>query len=185
MPRTAGRDLRAVLVATTLEIVEAEGAEAVTIARVAQACEVSVAAPYHHVRGRAGLLAAVADEGFALLGAEMAAARSGAPRQRLVEAGVAYVSFAVAHPHLFRLMFDASARGPAGRAAPAVLGELSALLEPLELLVSRKVALRTAWALVHGAAMLRVGGMRAVVDDDSPQRVREELEALLSGLLRR
>lgn len=177
-------DLRAELVAATAGIVERDGAGAVTIARVAQQCGVSVAAPYRHFAGKSALLGAVAAQGFAQLGGALAAAarQQSAPADRLVEAGVAYVGFATEHPHLFTLMFDAPERDSSPE-APQALAGLGALVAALNLTVPADVALRATWAIAHGEAALRVGGMRTFTDDDSVDRLRTDLRALLGGIL--
>ncbi|QIK73655.1 TetR/AcrR family transcriptional regulator [Propioniciclava coleopterorum] len=178
-------ELRADLLAATRALVEAEGTHAVTIARVARACDVSVAAPYRHFANKAALLGAVAADGYAALGSEMAAAagRAGSPADRLVAAGVAYVGFAIAHPDLFALMFDRDLRDP-HPAAHAVLEGLAALIDSQDLAVPPEVALRDAWALAHGLATLRIGGMATFTRDDSPARLERDLRGLLSGILR-
>lgn len=177
-------ELRADLLAATRALVESEGTQAVTIARVARACDVSVAAPYRHFANKAALLGAVAAEGYAALGAAMdAAARAGSPADRLVAAGVAYVGFATAHPDLFALMFDRDLRD-SHPAARAVLEGLAALIDAQDLAVPPEVALRDTWALAHGLASLRIGGMASFTEDDSPARLERDLRGLLGGILR-
>lgn len=177
-------DLRNRLITVTRGVVEDEGAETVTLARIAKACEVSVAAPYRHFPGKEALLGAVAAEGFI----ELRAALTGVDatpdaRERLVAAGVAYVDYAVGHPHLFRLMFSTQLRERQSEVGPATLAALAALVEPLDLRVPIDVAVRTAWALAHGLATLRLGGMLAFTRDDSERRLRDEFGALLTGIV--
>lgn len=178
-------DLKARLVTATRELVEDEGPEAVTLARVARACEVSVAAPYRHFAGKEALLGAVAGVGFAELREALvsgAAGGAGDPGERLVAAGVAYVEYATAHPHLFRLMFSAELRDRQTDVGPAALAALAALVEPLPLRVPADTAVRTTWALAHGFAILRIGGMLTFTREDSERRLREELRTLLTGI---
>lgn len=177
-------DLAARLVAVTRGIVEAEGPEAVKLTRIAAACDVSVAAPYRHFADKEALLGAVADEGFTELRAALAGAAAGVadPRERLVAAGVAYVAYAAAHPHLFHLMFRADLRDRRADTGPAALAALAVLVEPLDLRVAADVAVRTTWALAHGLAMLRIGGMLTFTQEDSERRLRDELDALLTGV---
>ncbi|WP_420112160.1 TetR/AcrR family transcriptional regulator [Pseudactinotalea sp.] len=177
--------LRGELIRATRAVVERDGADAMTIAGVAAMCEVSVAAPYRHFAHRQALLGAVAAEGFHELrtALTLGAGASSEPAERLVASGVAYVDFALTHPHLFRLMFDADVRDPAA-AAPQALDGLAALIEPLDLAVTTETALRVTWALAHGIASLRIGGMRTFIENDSPERVRDELQTLLGGIVR-
>ncbi len=178
-------DLRGELIEATRQVLEAEGVEAVTIARIARECGVSVAAPYRHFSDKQALLGAVARIGFSELRDALAgAARTGGdPLDRLTRAGVAYVDHALAHPELFRLMFSAALRDRQHEAGPAALDGLRTLVEPLELTVDLEVAVRAAWALAHGLASLRLGGMLAFTRDDTEARLHEELRVLLTGIV--
>ncbi len=177
-------DLRNRLVAETLATVERDGAGAVTISRIAAACGVSVAAPYRHFPNKEALLGAVAAQGFNGLGEALSAAAeaSSDARERLVQAGVAYVDYAARHPHLFRLMFSADLRERQHVAGPAALERLTVLVDPLDLQVPAAVAVRATWALAHGLAELRLGGMLTFTGDDSEERLRAELATLLDGI---
>lgn len=177
-------DLTTHLVTVTRQLVEDEGPDAVTMSRIARACDVSVAAPYRHFAGKEALLGAVAGVGFAELREVLIETgdQSDGPRDRLVAAGVAYVDFAVTHPHLFRLMFSADLRDRQDVVGPAALATLTVLVETLDLRVPVDVAVRTTWALVHGLATLRIGGMLTFARDDSERRLREELSVLLDGV---
>lgn len=178
-------DLKAQLVAVTREVVDAEGPEAVTIARVARACNVSVAAPYRHFPDKHALLGAVADGAFAELEEVLVATAHGHAdgQTRLIEVGAAYVEFAESHPHVFRLMFDAALRHRSEEAGPRAQATLRRLIDASDVRVPADVAVRATWGLAHGLAMLRLGRMLTFIADDGPQRLREELGTLLHGIL--
>src|SRR6185503_17019443 len=91
-------ELRPALLRAAAKVLEAEGREAVSLRDLARRAGVSHAAPYRHFADREALLAALAEEGFVLLAAEL----EGKPRR---EQAVAYVRFALANPGRFRLMF--------------------------------------------------------------------------------
>lgn len=176
-------DLRRQLLEATRSLVERDGTGSVTLARVARGCGVSIAAPYRHFASKEALLAEVAAIGFEELSTALAAgATASDPAERLVAAGVAYVEFAVARPHLFRLMFDADVRERLPEAGPAALQRLTRLVEPLQTTVPTAVAVRTTWALAHGLAALRIGGMITFTAEDTETRLRDELRALLTGI---
>jgi len=180
-------DLRRALLGAALELVEREGAEALTLRAAARRAGVSQAAPYRHFRDKEALLAAVAEEGFrslteALL--QAAAPHAGDPLGRLRARGLAYVDFATSHPAHFRIMFG---RGAADRSAHPEL--MKAAREAFEALVSgirecqdagivrpgdpEELAL-CAWSATHGLAMLAVDGQlgeRAVHLDALAQAV--------------
>jgi len=166
----------------TRAVVEEEGPAAVTIARIARECGVSVAAPYRHFAGKEALLGAVAADGFDALREALTAADGATPTERLVAAGVAYVDFATTHPHLFELMFRAERRERQSAAGPPALEALATLVNDVPLRVPTDVAVRTTWGLAHGLAMLRIGGMLTFTREDTAERLRAELTALVEGI---
>src|SRR5829696_6591713 len=101
-------DLRRALIDATLELLE-EGEEP-SLRAVARRAGVSHTAPYHYFADRRNLVAAVAEEGLVAFreALERGASKAVGPPGRLLEAGVAYVRFAVENPARFRLMFSAA-----------------------------------------------------------------------------
>lgn len=167
-------DLPAALLRTAGKILEKEGVEALSLRALTRRAGVSHAAPYRHFRDRESLLAALAAEGFAMLGsAQREAATSGGLRAM----GEAYVRFALDHPQRFRLMFGGQlriARHPALRevatnAFEALSGALAAHAGGLRGSGDASIA---AWALVHGLAQLLLGGRIA----EAARRGRSEAQ---------
>ncbi len=106
MPRTASPEIRRALVETAAALLARR--EAVTARTLAAATGTSTIALYTHFGGMDGLWRAVRQEGFVRLAA--AATRispSEDPVHDLAAYGVVYLQNAVAHPHLYRTMFDA------------------------------------------------------------------------------
>lgn len=145
----------------------ARGAFDFTLRELAREAGVTHNAPYRHFAGKGELLAALREEGFAELAAaaQKAIAVSDDPRVRIRALGDAYVQFAIARPHHFRLMLH----NPLGEEAPPPeSGNAFAILkETIEDgrargvirsdLSARELAL-VAWALVHGLSSLVVSG---------------------------
>ncbi|MGH8765110.1 MAG: TetR/AcrR family transcriptional regulator [Burkholderiales bacterium] len=149
-------DLPATLLRAAGQILEKEGVEAISMRALTRRTGVSHAAPYRHFPDREALLAALAAEGFVMLGgAQQAAAASGAA----IGLGAAYVRFALDHPQRFRLMFGGRvpiAKHPALRQAAertfdGIARALSARIP--QAAVARDAAI-AAWSLVHGLAHL-------------------------------
>jgi AcrR family transcriptional regulator len=87
-------------------LLDEEGAEAVTMRRVADAAGITAMAIYRHFPDRAGLLNAVADQGFEELAEQLAGMRfSGGIEERLSRMGETYLDYALKSPRLFELMF--------------------------------------------------------------------------------
>ncbi len=140
-------------------MLEKEGVEALSLREVARRAGVSHYAPYRHFAAREALLAALAAEGFELLGqAQRKAAETGGLRAM----GEAYIRFALVHPQRFQLMFDGRfsfenhppLRDVATRAFEGLSAALAANLPEAQGAGDASIA---AWALVHGLAQLLLG----------------------------
>lgn len=152
-------DLRSALFAAALDLLAADGADALSLRAVARRAGVSAMAPYRHYADKDALLSALAIYGFQRLrDALQESDRDAAPSQALVAQAVAYVSFASSNPALFRLMFGPKRRDPnpdvaaAGEAAYSVLSTRVAA----EWTTGEDQATRAlgCWAMVHGLAGL-------------------------------
>jgi AcrR family transcriptional regulator len=87
-------------------LLDKEGAEAVTMRRVAHAVGITPMAIYRHYRNRASLMNALADEGFEELAIRLTGKRfSGGIEERLEEMAEIYLDHALQNPRLFELMF--------------------------------------------------------------------------------
>ena len=150
-------NLRHALLRAAAQTLEKEGVAALSLRDAARRAGVSHNAPYRHFADRDALLAALATEGFAMLGEAM---RGHAGKQM----GEAYVSFALAHPQRFRLMFG----GVVPMAKDAELQEAAAatyraLVEAFKDLPRPELAAAAAWSLVHGLANLLLDGHLAAI----------------------
>ncbi len=87
-------------------LLDKEGADAVTMRKVARSVGLSAMAIYRHYPDRDGLLNAVADEGFRELAARLAQLHAGGDfERRLMRMGEAFLDHALENPRLFELMF--------------------------------------------------------------------------------
>ena len=142
-----------------LEILEAEGAAALTMRRVAEACGVAHRSLYRHFADREALLGALAARGFEALVKTLALAET---REDLI--GL-YARFALKRPDLYGVMMsrtnDAIDADPALRAAAdRVIAESLRLLapgEPNETQARR--AVMKVWMALHGGVALYQAGM--------------------------
>lgn len=187
-------ELPAALVSAALDLLAADGADAVSLRAVARRAGVSAMAPYRHYPDKEALLAAVAARGFeglrdALRAADAAGSTGQAPAgHALVAQAAAYVHYARTNPALFRLMFGPRSPGAhpelatAGEAAYAVLAARVAAETPAG--SDREAVALGCWSLVHGLALLfldgRVSEKTAASGDDVARRVAQ---AMLVGRL--
>jgi AcrR family transcriptional regulator len=161
-------------------LLDREGADALTMRRIAKAVGITPMALYRHYQDRATLLNALADEGFAELTVELAARRfSGNIEKRLMEMADIYLDHALENPRLFELMFLAPREG--ARKFPQ---DFKAGLSPTANLMVKVIeeGMKSgyfreddAWeivfemgALSHGLIMLYLGGRMG----GSPERFR-------------
>jgi len=89
----------------TGELMAREGADAVSMRRVAAAVGITAMAVYRHFPNRQGLLNALADAGFDELTRRLAAVRRGDAVETLRAVLDTHLDFAMEKPRLFELMF--------------------------------------------------------------------------------
>ena len=110
-------NLRAALLAQAEQTLRQHGLDGLSLRELARQIGVSHAAPRRHFADRQAILDALAESGFARLGAELrgAAERAGEDYEaRLRAANLAYVRFAVNDAALLELMFAGKHREQAG-----------------------------------------------------------------------
>jgi len=153
------------IIAAARDLAESEGWDSVTTRRLATEIEYSQPVLYSHFKGKDAIMAAVAVEGFADLGARMRAARTQGqdPRQALADVAAAYVGFAEQRPALYEVMFIRAVDLPFGTPeAPAPLRESFAELRETVRPITRDDDLETVtetfWSGLHGLIVLRSNG---------------------------
>jgi AcrR family transcriptional regulator len=134
------------IVAAARELLEAEGPQALSMRRIADALGIKAPSLYKHLPDKQALEAALISTGFE----EMAAA--GEHAHDLGAVAEAYRGYAGAHPHLYRLMTDKPLdreRLPPGvedRAAAAITAAVG----------GDEAKARAAWAFAHGMTILEL-----------------------------
>jgi AcrR family transcriptional regulator len=145
-------DLRAALLRAAVDTIGERGPAALSLRQVANRAGVTHTAAAYHFGDKAGLLTAIAVEGYRRLGDALdAAGKSGA----FLDVGVAYVNFAVTDRAYFDVMFrpellhrdDQELHDARARTAQILYGTSAPTTEQL----ADGVA---AWAIVHGVATL-------------------------------
>lgn len=156
-------DLRSAALRRSVEVIAQFGPERLSLRSLAADLGVSHTAPRHHFGDLRGLLTAVAAEGFALLAAQMDAVRAGGGS--FLDVGVAYVSFALAQPGHFRVMFAPGLLDPRdGELVAAKAAAFAQLTGPVaEMSGEGRVedaaaAVIAGWGMAHGIASLAMTG---------------------------
>lgn len=167
-------DLRRALIAAAVDSLGEVAPSALSLRAVAKRAGVSHAAPAHHFGDKAGLLTAVAAEGYERFADALERAWETGD---FLEVGVAYVRFALDNRPYFEIMFrpellhaddpdlvraEARSRSVLFRGAADLAGGAPSLSP-------QAVA---AWSIVHGFAELLIGG-------NFPPEVAENPEAMV------
>ncbi|MGS2614229.1 TetR/AcrR family transcriptional regulator [Micromonospora sp. LZ34] len=177
-------DLRRALLAAAVQAIEESGVSALSLRDLARRAGVSHAAPAHHFGDKAGLLTALAVEGFDLL-----ADRLHGAGDDMLEAGVAYVDFAVGHRAHFEVMFRPELyRADAAEVRAANERARTALYAGVAALPGRRARgadpgrdALAAWSIVHGFATLWLSGaLPARIGDDPGEAAREVIARLFA-----
>lgn len=177
-------DLRQTVLAAAVEAITESGPAALSLRDLARRAGVSHAAPAHHFGDKAGLLTALAAQGYDLLADALTAAqeRTG----EFLEVGVAYVRFAVEHRAHFEVMFRPDlyhADDPAVLASKARTGE--ALYGGVGTVPGGRTgpddaaAGVAAWSLVHGFATLWLNGALPPALGEDPEAAARDVARLL------
>lgn len=188
-------NLRQSLLDASVALLDSEGLEALSLRRLAEQVGVSRQAPYHHFRDKQALLAAIGEQGFALLN-QMLGSFTDDPAisldERLYRAVMGYLNFALEHRALYRLMFGQTLwRSEQTRSDTDEFQryakdcfrqyvQLFDLLREAGELPPEENTLRLAqllWAAMHGLAQLAADGL-FVKRDDLAEVARYTLQRL-------
>jgi AcrR family transcriptional regulator len=178
--RIVSKDTRSALLGAAAGLLEERGIGAVTLRAVGERAGVSRGAPYKHFADKEALLSVLAAGYFGRLGMEMwgAAEEAGGSFSRLRALGEAYVRFALANPHRYRLMFgekmQTSPHPEVHEAAHALyegfVGAVADCQEAGELAGGDPMRLAALiYATVHGAVDLALAGGSKGLEDPASQ----------------
>ncbi|MBB3083297.1 TetR/AcrR family transcriptional regulator [Geodermatophilus sabuli] len=177
-------DLRQAVLAAAVDALTESGPARLSLRDLARRAGVSHAAPAHHFGDKAGLLTAVAAEGYNLLADTLTAAQQ--RTADFLDVGVAYVRFAVDHRAHFEVMFrpdlyhpdDPAVAAARQRAADALYGGVRSVT------ATRRgpdipLAGIAAWSLVHGFATLWLNHALPPGLGDDPQAAARAVAAIM------
>jgi AcrR family transcriptional regulator len=160
------------------------GPAAVSLRDLARRIGVSHAAPAHHFGDKAGLLTAVATDGFRRLAATLRNAYEATGS--FLEVGVAYVGFAVTHRAHFEVMFRPELYRTDDPELVRAREQARALLYPPAAEFTNSSdggddvrAGVAAWSLVHGLATLWLNHNLPPELGDDPEQIAREVARYL------
>ncbi|MEV5892382.1 TetR/AcrR family transcriptional regulator [Nonomuraea fuscirosea] len=174
-------NLRRAIIDAALAAITESGPAGWSLRELARHAGVSHAAPAHHFGDKAGLLTAVAAEGF-----EVFADTLERSADDVLDVGVAYVRFAIGHRPYFEVMFrpelyrvdDPSLKTARERAAHVLVTSASRLSpNPAQ----DRLTTIAAWSLAHGFASLWLSGALPETAHDDPQALARSVIRLFFG----
>jgi AcrR family transcriptional regulator len=182
-------DLRRTVLDAALAIIDTQGPDAVSMREVARRAGVSHQAPYHYFSDRAGIFAAISEEGF--LGLAEAFHATLATTQNPARDGLrTYLTFALSHRGHFRVMFrndicgirtHEQTEGAADQAFNALLTLVIRVVNDKPGKEETMVWASTLWSVAHGLATLVIDGPLAVklARELGPEAVDEHLDHVI------
>jgi len=138
------------IVDAALELLEEEGADGLSMRRLAERVGIRAPSIYKHLPDKRALEAAIISRGFELQADAFEAARDA--EDRLGALARVYRAFAHAHPHLYRLMTERELHREL--LTPGV--EARAALPLVEAVGGDADLARAAWAFAHGMTILEL-----------------------------
>ena len=180
-------DLRRAVLDAAVTVITESGPSGVSLRDLARRAGVSHAGPIHHFGDKAGVLTALAAEGYTLLADAVidAQQRTG----QLVEMGVAYIRFAVEHRAHFEVMFrpdlyhadDPAVASARQRASEALVSGAGSVTDRQPGSDTDLLAV-AAWSLVHGFATLWLtGALQTELGPDLDAAARAVAETLVGS----
>ena len=173
------------IVTTAQRLIEQEGVEQLSLARLAAALGIRAPSLYRHVASKSALIRAVnqltLDELFVTFAAATATPLT-TPQAQLTAILASYRSFALAHPQVYILAFtttDPQERPEAQLLERKVL-PFQAIMAQVTGEAKSLAALRGALALVHGFVMLELKG-QLQREGDVGEAFAAALQAYLNG----
>jgi AcrR family transcriptional regulator len=191
--KSVTKDMRERIAEAALAILEGEGAQAVSMRRIAQEVGVTPMAIYHHYENREALLQALVYRELDQLQARVA--RRVVPEGRpgdFIRAADTFVAYALERPHMFDYIYTAQRHRPvrypedfhAGKSAPltALADQVSAAMARGELRPGDawEVALQF-WAHAHGYLTLYRSGWFTLDEKAFRALYRRAVTRLLEG----
>ncbi len=177
-------DLRRAVLDTAIAAIHEAGPAGLSLRDLARRAGVSHAAPAHHFGDKAGLLTAVAVEGYDLLAEALTDAQQSTGD--FLELGVAYVRFALEHRAHFEVMFrpelyhadDPDLQAAQQRAGAALYGGAGSI-PPGQRGPDVRLAGVAAWSLVHGFASLWLTGSLPADLGEDPEAAARAVAGVL------
>lgn len=177
-PRTPSAGMEGALLSAAANLLESEGAESLSVRRIATAAKVAPMGVYNHFESKFGIVEALFIQGFELLKADLShIAEIHDPYEALLEATRRYRASALAHPMRYKLMFMKAVSGfePSTEALQISKGAFDGLVAVVKRAMSAHVIVESSpietttmiWATIHGWVSLELLEMGFMEDKEA------------------
>jgi AcrR family transcriptional regulator len=167
--RTPTLDIEQTVIDAATHLMATEGAEALSIRRIAEAADVSPQSVYNRFGSKRGVIDALFVTGFTLLNAALDVHRSGDVEIDLVNCGRRYRAFALENPALYAIMFSKAVVDyePSAEAADKATASFQQLVQHMAWYLDQGVLIdgdaveisQRIWSASHGAMSLELAGI--------------------------
>jgi len=190
-------NLKEELLKAAISLLIEHGSGALSLRKVAKKAGVSHAAPYRHFNNKNALLAAIAQQGFVTLEAQISLIAQkfyDLPQKQLIETCVVYVEFVMQSPEIAQLMFggvlDIASDKALLEASDNTLASLLRVMQKgsqygLYIKHDPQALTLAVRSLIHGFAMLIIGNqLSSTIDSEQQVRILTRMlcEMLLRGI---
>jgi AcrR family transcriptional regulator len=187
--RTPSADVTDSLLVAALDLLEEDGNDAITVRAVATRAGVAPMGVYSRFGSKDGLLEVLFVQGFTWLQETITEASGPDALARVRNGCIAYREFAVAHPHLYGLMFremlelelSADSLDSAQQSFAQLVGRVGDAMSAGQLAPGDDVDVaQMLWNALHGGVSLELAGV--TFSTDPARTFRLMIEAFLGGL---
>jgi len=185
-------EVRASILTAAWQLVEAEGWQALSIRKIADAIEYSVPVIYDHFENKEAIFFQFTKKGFQLLndGIIKAAATSDNPEQQIEAIAYAYWDFAFNNRAYYQLMYGLGLPGcETVNQIPELKQFTSLISEPITKLIEASgtnqdafLKLHTFWSMLHGLISINMMSKENTRDELNAMVLKDLLKGFIYGI---
>lgn len=186
-------EVRNAILQAAWQIVTAEGWQALSIRKIAEAIEYSVPVIYDHFENKEAILLELTRQGFRLLNEELVKARkrSSDPEKQIEAMAYSYWEFAFDHKAYYQVMYGLGMPSCETVSQISELGTFSTLLmQPIRELIAAsknpgadvKLKLHTFWSLLHGLISINMMNNDQEKRELNQMVIQDFITAFISGI---
>ncbi|MGF1922969.1 MAG: TetR/AcrR family transcriptional regulator [Bacteroidia bacterium] len=185
-------EVRDSILNSTRQIVLAEGWQAVSIRKIADAIGYSLPVVYTHFESKDAILEEFVKLGFSMLTDTIQQAKSNAstPEQQLTDMALAYFDFAFAKREYYQMMFGlgmpscerAQQISEIGNFSSLVIDTIQHIHPPISDAGKVRLKFHTYWSILHGLTAINMMNMTATPDEMQQLVLQDAVQGFIKNL---